>query len=88
MGDRDKQRVHVYAECKTGGIGRDHELVPKVSTDDQARDTLIRLRNSVLSPAAGAEVVFPIDVPHDANSTQALRQDDEIMDFQLIPRTA
>ena len=73
--NRSTQRHYVRAKSVTGGNDQDHELVPKVPGDHGARDTLIRLRNSVLSPAAGAaEVVLPIHGPHDDNSTEAPRR--------------
>ena len=94
MGCRDAQRAYVHALCITGGLKTDHELLPKNPTDTEARDSVIRLRDSVLSAAAGAEVVLPIYDPHGDNSTEApddedrlfdreeaLRHDDAIMDF-------
>ena len=93
-GCRDTQRAYVHALCITGGLKTDHELVPKIPTDTEARDSVIRLRDSVLSAAAAAEVVLPIYDPHGDNSTEApddddrlfdreeaLRHDDAIMDF-------
>ena len=98
--DRHAQRAYVHAQCKTGGIRPDHELVPKTPTDTEVMNTVIRLRDSVLSAAAAAEVVLPI---HEDNSTEAaddddrlfdreeaLRHDDEIMDshwFSSVPWT-
>ena len=101
-GNRDTQRAYVHAQCITSGIGRDHELVPKNPTDAEARDSVARLRDSVLNAAAAAEVVLPIHDPHEDNSTEApddedrlfdreeaLRHDDAIMDFHwfTIPWT-
>ena len=93
-GCRDTQRAYVHALCITGGLKTDHELVPKNHTDTEARDSVIRMRDSVLSAAAAAEVVLPIYDPHGDNSTEApddedrlfdreepLRHDDAIMDF-------
>ena len=90
----DTQRAYVHALCITGGLKADHELVPKNPTDTEARDSVIRLRDSVLSAAAAAEVVLPICDPHGDYSTEApddedrlfdreeaLRHDDAIMDF-------
>ena len=57
--NRDKQRAYVHAQCVTGGIGRDHELVAKAPTDNEARDTFIRLRDSVLSAAAAGGPPHP-----------------------------
>ena len=100
-GCRDAQRAYVHALCITGGLETDHELLPKNPTDTEARDSVIRLRDSVLSAAAAAEVVLPIYDPHGDNSTEApddedrlfdreeaLRHDDAIMDFHwnnMIP---
>ena len=72
--NRDAQRNHVHAQCITSGIGRDHELVPKVPADIEAMDSVIRLRDSVLSAAAADEVVLPIHDPHDDNSKKAPRR--------------
>ena len=92
--NRDSQRAHLHAQRITGGIGRDHELAPKVPADNEARDAVIRLRDSVRSAATAAEVVPPTHDLQDDNSTEppdegdrlfhreeALRHDDEIMDF-------
>ena len=90
----DAQRAYVHAQCITGGIGRDRELVLKVPADIEARDNVICMRDSVLSAAAAAEVVLPIHDPHEDNSTdapdddrlfdreEALRHNDAIMEFQ------
>ena len=72
-----------------------HELFPKSPTETEAMDSVIRLRDGVLSAAVAAEVVLPIHDPHENNSTEApddedrlfdreepLRHDDAIMDFQ------
>ena len=56
--NRNTQRAYVHDQCITGGIGRDHEHVRKVPADNDARDTVIRHRDSVLSAAAAAEVVI------------------------------
>ena len=42
-----------------------HEFFPKNSTVTQARDAVIRLRDSVLCAAADSEVVLPIYDPHE-----------------------
>ena len=93
-GSRDTQRAYVHALCFTGGLKTDYELLPKNPTDTEARDSVIRLRDSVLSAAAAAEVVLPIYDRHGDNSTEApddedrlfdreepLRHDDAILDF-------
>ena len=93
--NRNAQRAYVHAQCVTGGIQVDHELVPKTPTDTEARDAVIRIRDKTLEAAAEAEVVLSIHDPHDDNSTEApededtlfdreeaLRHDDAIMDFQ------
>ena len=50
--NNDAQRAYVHGQCITGCIGLDHELVPKVPADIEARDAVIHLRDSVLSAAA------------------------------------
>ena len=93
-GCRDAQRSYVHDQCIKGGLKTSHEFFPKNSTDTEARDAVMRLRDSVLSAAEDAEVVLPICDPHEDNSTvapddedrmfdreEALRLDDEIMDF-------
>ena len=72
-GNRDTQRPCVHAQCVTGGIQADHELVPKTPADTEARNAVIRLRDNTLEAAAEAEVVLPIHDPHDDNSTEARR---------------
>ena len=44
--NRNTQRAYVHAHGITGGIGRDHELVSKAATDNEARDTVVRFRDS------------------------------------------
>ena len=95
-GCRDAQRAYVHAQCVKRGLKPTHEFLPKNPTADQeAVDSVIRLRDSVLSAAAEVEVVLPIHDPQEDNSRvapddedrlfdreEALRHDDAIMDFQ------
>ena len=93
--NRDATRHYVHAQCVSGGLKSDHELVPKHPTDNEAKDAVIRLRDNILHAAADVEVVLPIDDPHDDSSTdtpeeedtlfdreEALRHDDAILDFR------
>ena len=86
----------MHAQCIKGGLKTSHEFVPKNSTDTEAKEAVIRLRDSVLSAAADAEVVFLVYDPQEDNSTvapddedrtfdreEALRLDDAIMDFHF-----
>ena len=84
----------MHAHCTKGGLNANHEFFPKNPKDVDAREAVVNLRNNLLSAAADAEVVLPIYDPHEDNSTmapddedqtfdreEALRLDDEIMDF-------
>ena len=79
-GCRDTQRAYVHALCITGGLKTDHELLPKNPTDTEARNSVARQRDSVLSAAAAAEVVLPIYDPHEDNSTEAPDDEDRLFD--------
>ena len=75
-GCRDAPRAYVHAQCVKGSLKSTNEFFPKNPTADQeAVDSVFRLRDSVLSAAAGAEVVLPIHDPQEDNSTVA--PDDE-----------
>ena len=71
-GCTDVQRSYVHAQCIKGGLKTSHEFVSKNSTDIEAKEAVIRLRDSVISAAADAQVVLPIYDPHEDNSTVAL----------------
>ena len=79
-GCRDAQRAYVHAQCIKGGLKTSHEFFPKNPTDTEAMDSVIRLRDSVLSAAAAAEVVLPTHEPHEDNSTVAPDDDDRLFD--------
>ena len=94
MGCRDVERSYVHAQCIKGGLKTSHEFLSKNSTDTEAKETVIRLRESAIRAAVEAEVVLSIYDPHEDNSTvapddedrtfdreEALRLDDAIMDF-------
>ena len=96
-GNRGAQRAYLHAQCVSGGLQAHHELVAKTQADQEARDSVIRLRDSIFNAAAEVEVVLPIHDPQEDNSTvapddedrlfdreDALRHDDAIMDFQLF----
>ena len=93
-GNRDAYRSYVHAHCIQGGLKSSHEFFPKNSKDIDAKEAVHNLRNSVLKAATEAGIVLPIYDPHEDNSTvapddedrtfdreEALRLDDEIMDF-------
>ena len=90
--NRNAARHYVDAQCVTGGLKSDHELVPKNPTDNEAKDAVIRIRDNIFHAAADVGVVLPVHDPHDDSSTdtsededtweEALRHDDAIMDFQ------
>ena len=72
--NRSTQRACVHAQCITGGIGRDHELVPKVPAENESMDAVIRLRDNMPSAATAVEVFLSIHDQHDDNSTEAPRR--------------
>ena len=85
----------MHAQCLTGGLKSDPELVPKNPTDNGAKNAVIRIRDNILHAAADVEVVLPIHDPNDDSSTdtpededtlfdreEVLRHDDAIMDIQ------
>ena len=60
-----------------GGIAHDQELLPKLPTDQDAVETVIRQRVCVIRAAADTEVSCPLP-----QTRKALRLDEEIWDFQ------
>ena len=67
--NREAQRAFVHAQCVAGGLKSDHKLVPNTSTDNEAKEAVIRLRDNMLNAVADVEVVLPIHDPHDDSST-------------------
>ena len=90
----NRQTNHHYghANCVNGGLGHDHELFPKQATDQDAVDAVTRQRDTITRTAADAEVLLPFAQDPDQASTaappddegreEALRMDEEIMDFR------
>ena len=82
----------------TGGLGHDHELLPKEATDQDAVDAVTRQRGTITRTAADTEVLLPFAQDPDQASTaapaddeqdlfgreEALRMDEEIMNFQWL----
>ena len=52
-----------------GGLGRDHELHPKQALDQEAVDTVSRLRETIIRTAADTEVLLPFAQDPDQAST-------------------
>ena len=92
-GNCETNQHHVHAHCVNGGLGHDHELQ---ATDQDAVDVVTRQRNTITRTAADAEVLLSFAQDPDQASTaappdddqdlfgreEALRMDEEIMDFQ------
>ena len=95
-GNRETNHHHVHAHCVNGGLGHDHELFPKQATDQDAINAVTRQRDTITRTAADTEVLLPFAQDPDQASTaappdderdlfgreEALRMDEEIMDFQ------
>ena len=95
-GNRQTNNHYVHAHCVNGGLGHDHELHPKVADDQEAVDAVTRQRDTITRTAADTEVLLPFAQDPDQASTaappdderdlfgreEALRMDEEIMDFQ------
>ena len=93
---------YVHAHCVNGGLGHDHELHPKLADDQEAVDAVTRQRDTITRTAADTEVLLPIAQDPDQASTaappdderdlfgreEALRMDEEIMDFQSFEHVA
>ena len=94
--NRQTNNHYVHAHCVNGGLGHDHELHPKVADDLEAVDAVTRQRDTITRTAADTEVLLPFAQDPDQASTaappdderdlfgreEALRMDEEIMDFQ------
>ena len=95
-GNRETNHHYVHAHCVNGGLGHDHELFPKQATDQDAVDAVTRQRDTITRTAADTEVLLPFAQDPDQASTaappdderdlfgreEALRMDEEIMNFQ------
>ena len=91
-GSRETNHHYVQAHCVNGGLGHDHELFPKQATDQDAVDA----GDTITRTAADTEVLLLFAQDPDQASTaappdderdlfgreEALRMDEEIMDFQ------
>ena len=96
VGNRQTTNHHVHAHCVNEGLGHDHELLPKQATDQDAVDAVARQRETIIRTAADTEVLLPFAQDPDQASTaalpddgqdlcgreEALRMDEEIMNFQ------
>ena len=94
--NRETNHQYVHAHCVNGGLGQDHELHPKLADDQEAVDAVTRQRDTITRTAADTEVLLPFAQDPDQASTaappddeqdlfgreEALRMDEEIMDFQ------
>ena len=95
-GNRETNHHYVHAHCVNGGLSHDHELFPKQATDQDAVDAVTRRRDTITRPAADTEVLLSYAQDSDQASTaappdderdlfgreEALRMDEEIMNFQ------
>ena len=95
-GNRETNHRYVHAHCVNGGLGHDHELHPKLADDQEAVDAVTRQRDTITRKAADTEVPLPFAQDPDQAPTaappdderdlfgreEALRMDEEIMDFQ------
>ena len=100
-GNRQTNNHYVHAHCVDGGLGHDHELHSKVADDQEAVDAVTRQRDTITRTAADTEVLLPFAQDRDQASTaappdderdlfgreEALRMDEEIMDFQWFDVT-
>ena len=57
-GNRQTNHHYVHAHCVDGGLGHDHELYPKQSTDQDAVDAVTRQRDTITRTAADTEVLL------------------------------
>ena len=95
-GNRQTDRHYVHAHCVNGCLGHDHELFPKQATYQDAVDAVTRQRDTITRTAADTQVLLPFAQDPDQASTaappddeqdlfgreEALRMDEEIMNFQ------
>ena len=95
-GNRQTNHHYVHAHCVNGGLGHGHELFPKQATDQDAVNAVTPQRDIITRTAADTEVLLPFAQDPDQASTaappddeqdmfgreEALRMDEEIMDFQ------
>ena len=94
--NRDTNHHYIHAHCVNGGLGHGHELLPKQAADPDAVDAVTRQQDTITRTAADTEVLLPFAQDPDQASTaappddeqdlfgreEALRMDEEIMNFQ------
>ena len=96
-GEARLQQWDVHAHCVNGGLGHHRELHPKQAGEQEAVDAVSRQRETIIGEAADTGVLMPFFQDPDQASTaahplddeqdlfggaEALRMDDEIMNFQ------
>ena len=85
---RNSHCAHVHAQCVNGSVAHDHELLPKHPTVQDVVETVVRQRECVNRAAAYPcpdSDQAPADDDQDLfGREEALRLDEEIMDFQLF----
>ena len=93
--NRETNHHYVYAHC-VWGLGHDHELLRKLAADQETVDAITHQGDTITRTAADTGVPLPFAHDPDQASTyvppdderdlfgreEALRMDDEIMDFQ------
>ena len=70
-GNRETNQLYVHAHCVNGGLGHDHELLPKLADDQEAVDAVTRQRDTITRTAADTEVLLPFGQDPDQASTAA-----------------
>ena len=65
--NRDSNNAYVHAQCINGGVARDHdhELHPKLPTDQDAVETTARQRACIIQAAADSEIILPLTATSD-----------------------
>ena len=58
-GNRETNNHYLHAHCVNGGLGHDHELLPKLADDQEAVDAVTRQRDTITRAAADTEVLLP-----------------------------
>ena len=96
-GSRETNHHYVHAHCVNGRLGHDHELFPKQATDQDAVDAVTRQRGTpsperqriqksyslfAQDPDPASTAAPPDDERDLFGREEALRMDEEIMDFQ------
>ena len=70
-GNRETNQHYERAHCVNGGLGHDHELLPKLADDQEAVDEVTRQRDTITGTAADTEVLLPFAQDPDQASTAA-----------------